>query len=185
MTGADARESSDDDALSRVLDDVVRRFAGALRSAAVRFRLAPAEIDEAEQELRIRLWRACGSAENVAALSASYVQRVVTTTALDLLRRRRRAERLDDVAALPLVDPAPGADAGAEVASLADLVADALAALVPARRAVVTLYLEGHPREEIEAILGWSEGRTRNLLYRGLADLRAALEQRGVRWETE
>jgi RNA polymerase sigma-70 factor (ECF subfamily) len=180
-----AHGSPEDDALSRIIEATVARFAGALRAAAVRFRLTAAEIDEAEQEIRIRLWHACRSAENVEALSASYLQRVVTTAALDLLRRRRRAERLDDVAALPLVDPAPGADAGADLASLAELVAEALGTLVPTRRAVVALYLEGHPREEIEVILGWSEGRTRNLLYRGLADLRAALVQRGVRWETE
>lgn len=174
-----------DAALSRIIDETVRRFAGALRTAAMRFRLSAAELDETEQEVRIRLWHACRSAENVAALSTSYLQRVVTTAALDLIRRRRRGERLDPVEELPLADPAPGPDAGAVAESLAAVVADALGDLVPSRRVVVKLHLEGHPREEIEALLGWSEGKTRNLLYRGLADLRGALVRRGVRWETE
>ncbi len=176
--------AADDGALSRTIDDTVRRFAGALRAAGVRFRLSPAELDEAEQEVRIRLWHAARSAENVAALSASYLQRVVTTVALDLIRRRRRTDRLDEIETIPLADPAPGTDAGIEAESLAALVVEALEELVPTRRAVVKLHLEGHAREEIEAILGWSEGKTRNLLYRGLADLRAALGRRGVHWET-
>jgi RNA polymerase sigma-70 factor (ECF subfamily) len=172
-----------DPALSRIIDETVRRFAGALRTAAMRFRLSPAELDEAEQEVRIRLWHACRSAENVAALSTSYLQRVVTTAALDLIRRRRRTDRLEPVEALPLADGAPAPDAGAELMSLAAVVAEAMGDLVPSRRVVVKLHLEGHPREEIEALLGWTEGKTRNLLYRGLADLREALVRRGVHWE--
>jgi RNA polymerase sigma-70 factor (ECF subfamily) len=33
----------------------------------------------------------------------------------------------------------------------------------------------GYERDEIAKLLGWTDGRIRNLLYRGLADLRALL----------
>lgn len=182
MTAPDAPVPPPDAALSRVLDEIVRRYAGALRGAAVRFRLSSSELDEAEQEVRIRLWRACGDAENIARLSASYLQRVVNSAALDLIRRRRRAERLEAIDDLPLVDSRPAADAGAVADSLATLVEAALGELVPTRRVVVRLHLEGMERDAIGDALGWSEGKTRNLLYRGLADLRAALVRRGVHW---
>jgi RNA polymerase sigma-70 factor (ECF subfamily) len=45
------------------------------------------------------------------------------------------------------------------------------------------MYLTGHPREEIAELMGWTEGKTRNLLYRGLADLREKLSEMGVGWE--
>ena len=48
------------------------------------------------------------------------------------------------------------------------------------RRPVVRMYLMGYPREEIAALMGWTEAKTRNLLYRGLADLRQALTARGI-----
>ena len=48
------------------------------------------------------------------------------------------------------------------------------------RRVVVRLHLAGYDREEIGRMLGWSEPKTRNLLYRGLADLREVLERVGV-----
>jgi hypothetical protein len=32
--------------------------------------------------------------------------------------------------------------------------------------------------------MGWTEAKTRNLLYRGLADLRERLAQEGIGWDT-
>ena len=51
----------------------------------------------------------------------------------------------------------------------------ALAILPAARRAAVKLHVLGYHRHEIAEVLGWTEAKTRNLLYRGLADLRARL----------
>ncbi len=135
--------------------------------------------------MRIRLWRVCGSAENVARLSASYLQRVVTTAVLDLLRRRRRAATHDPVEDLPLPAPGPGPDADVEAASLGKVVSTGVAGLGQARRTVVKLHLEGYRRDEIEVLLGWSEAKTRNLLYRGLSDLREYLVARGIEWGSD
>lgn len=52
--------------------------------------------------------------------------------------------------------------------------------LPAARQAVVRLHLQGYHRDEIAEVLGWSEARTRNLLYRGLDDLRALLAKRCI-----
>lgn len=51
------------------------------------------------------------------------------------------------------------------------------------RRPAVRMYLAGYPREEIAELMGWTEGKTRNLLYRGLADLRARLTELGIGWQ--
>jgi DNA-directed RNA polymerase specialized sigma24 family protein len=42
------------------------------------------------------------------------------------------------------------------------------------------MYLQGYAREEIAQLLRWSEAKTRNLLYRGLDDLKRQLEARGI-----
>jgi RNA polymerase sigma factor (sigma-70 family) len=175
----------DDRELSALLDDIVRRFAGSIRATGARYRLPPSDIGEAEQEVRIRLWRVCGTSENVARLSASYLQRVVTTSVLDLLRRRRRSATHDPVEDLPLPAPGPGPDADVEAASLGTVVRAGVESLGLARRTVVKLHLEGYRRDEIEALLNWSEAKTRNLLYRGLSDLREFLVARGIEWGSE
>jgi DNA-directed RNA polymerase specialized sigma24 family protein len=58
-----------------------------------------------------------------------------------------------------------------------------LAGMLPTRRVVVQLHLAGHDRAEIARLLGWSEDKVRNLTYRGLADLREALQHAGIPME--
>jgi RNA polymerase sigma factor (sigma-70 family) len=55
-----------------------------------------------------------------------------------------------------------------------------LEGLAPERRRVVTLYLQSHRVPEIAEILGMDRKRVSNLVYRGMADLRAALRAAGV-----
>ena len=107
---------------------------------------------------------------------------------IDLLRRRRArgAERtvtLDDVEepASDASDPARSV----EESELAALLAQAIEAITPSRRPVVRMHLAGYSREEVAALMGWSEAKTRNLLYRGLADLRERLAEIGITWQTK
>jgi RNA polymerase sigma-70 factor (ECF subfamily) len=48
------------------------------------------------------------------------------------------------------------------------------------RRLAVTLHLQGHTVTEAARILEWPFKRTENLIYRGLADLRACLRCKGL-----
>jgi RNA polymerase sigma-70 factor (ECF subfamily) len=48
------------------------------------------------------------------------------------------------------------------------------------RRITVGLYLQGMTTEEIGGLLGWSEAKARNLVYRGLKDLRRELRALGI-----
>jgi DNA-directed RNA polymerase specialized sigma24 family protein len=57
--------------------------------------------------------------------------------------------------------------------------------LAPARRAVVRMHLMGYEHGEIERVLGWTEGKVRNLLSRGLADLRDAMARAGLAPENQ
>src|SRR5687768_14562831 len=88
---------------SPIIEELLQRWAGLLRTAARRYGLAPADEIELEQEFRIRLWRTLERGrEKPKDIGSSYVYRVVMSAAVDLLRRHR-AERaasrlsLDDV----------------------------------------------------------------------------------------
>lgn len=167
---------------SRVLEQVVAKFRGMLSAAAARHRLDPSERDALTQELRLRLWRALKDAATIGEVSASYVQRATMSAALDLLRRRRDREQAlpdEDFAAAPTLRSSNRADTLLEVSDVAQAVERALLVLPESRRAVVRLHLRGYDREEIASLLGWSEAKTRNLLYRGLDDLRTELTRLG------
>lgn len=166
------------DPSSLALERVIRKFEGRVRGIARRFDLSPSDLDELFQEIRIRLWKALEGPERLDTLSGSYVYRTATSAAVDLIRRNRRGgDRVpldpnlpDDNPSNPLTQQ-EAREAGEEVSR-------ALEGLDARRRPVVRMYLAGYNHKEIAGILGWSQGSTRNLLYRGLADLRGDLSVR-------
>lgn len=175
------------DRISSTLDAMVSRFATMVRSVGARHRLDESDLDEVLQEVRIRIWSADPTGEQIARLGASYVYRTATSAALDLLRRRRaraadRTESVDDRSdTLPHAARTPlEALEGDELSGRILAATDTLA--LP-RRAAVRMYLSGYEREEIAELMGWSEAKTRNLIYRGLADLRRRLTEQGITLE--
>ena len=131
----------------------------------------------------MRLWRAL-EVERITTLPASYLYRTATSAALDLIRRRRtmREESLDDVdpSEPRLAATAANPEQRAQLSDLALSIERAIETIPESRRAVVRMYLAGYGSAEIGELMGWTEAKARNLLYRGLADLRQRLEEAGV-----
>jgi RNA polymerase sigma-70 factor (ECF subfamily) len=177
------------DRLSAALEAVVVRYEKLLRYVAARHGVSAGDLREVVQEVRVRLWRARPASETIAALGVSYVYRTAISAALEVVRRHRStggteggaetrgAEAADRESATPAAD---GPEQQFERSELARTVAEEVRALADARRVAVQLYLVGYSREEIASTLGWSQAKARNLIYRGLADLRAALTRRGI-----
>jgi RNA polymerase sigma-70 factor (ECF subfamily) len=179
--------ATDDDRptdVSPAIDQVVAHFGESMRRTARRHGLSEDEIDDALQDVRIRLWRALGTGEKIRRAPASYLHRTVVSAAIDFIRRRRaRRDAIvesNDVASLDIEDPPARADRDLDEQEVAAQIAQAIDDLPESRRGVVRMYLAGYDREEIASLLGWTEAKTRNLLYRGLDDLRATLTTRGL-----
>jgi len=68
----------------------------------------------------------------------------------------------------------------AQLSDLALRIERAIELIPESRRPVVRMYLAGYGSAEIGELMGWTEAKARNLLYRGLADLRQRLEEAGV-----
>jgi RNA polymerase sigma-70 factor (ECF subfamily) len=184
--------ATEPDQLSPALERALGNFAGVFRRVCWRYHFSGADADELLQEVRIRLWRAHGEQERaheqIAGIPASYLHRTALSAAIDLLRRRR-ARRTDQMVAIDDqhddMPETPGPDQNLEESELAEQVERAIETIQPSRRPVVRMHLMGHPREEIARLLGWSDAKTRNLLYRGLADLRERLLAQGVQWTSQ
>jgi len=170
------------DSISDELESLVLRFARFASRIAHDRGLPHEDIDELLQELRVRFWRA--RKEGHLDLSANYVRRAAISAALDIIRRRRvdRNVSLEDseAGAHPLAAAIAGPAELLDQSELSQRVASAVNGLAPSRRAAVRMYLDGYRREEIAELMKWSDAKTRNLLYRGLADLRAVLLAQGI-----
>ena len=179
VVGAIKSEAIDGGAIDRVLP----RFGGLMRRAAQARGLLEHDVDEVLQDIRIRLWKSRASDENLEALGASYLHKVAISAVIDFLRRRtsRREDSLDLVISaetVPIALQVAPVDSSASAALTSRLEA-ALVGIMQNRRLVVQLHLEEYERHEIAGMTGWTEAKVRNLLYRGLDDLRAALRANG------
>ncbi|MBC8090267.1 MAG: sigma-70 family RNA polymerase sigma factor [Phycisphaerae bacterium] len=173
------------DAFSLQIEAVLARLGRLVRATGLRHGVGDEEAGALIQEVRIRLWRAHASSEEIGRLPTSYVYRTAITAALDLVRKRRRNEDRE-----PSLDTAPmaalvsrnAADSDALASDLGAAIMRELNTMVEARRVVVRMHLAGYERDEMTSLLGWSDAKVRNLLYRGLQDLRARLTTAGYRW---
>jgi RNA polymerase sigma-70 factor (ECF subfamily) len=172
------------DGISEALETVLDRFGGRVRGVGFRHGLMGRDVDDLLQEVRVRLWKALQNGENIEAAPASYIYRTAASAALDLLRRRRaRREtpvRLSRASGEAILGESPAPDASLEGSELAERIGEAVSRLADARRSVVRMHLAGYDRQEIADLLGWTEPKTRNLLYRGLNDLRETLTNMGI-----
>ena len=165
---------------------------GAFLRAAIR-RFCPAELSaqaaDIEQQARVKLWRALQSEKEIRNLS-SYVYRIAATTTIDAVRHakslreeqlRMAGEEEDDERITPL--PA-SSEASPEAVAIdrerMDKLRQALGRLAENRRRAVQLHLQGMPFQEVGRLLGWSDGKARTLIYRGLDDLRGELRKLGI-----
>jgi RNA polymerase sigma factor (sigma-70 family) len=154
-------------------------------------------IDDIMQEACLRLWRALSSEREIRDLP-SYLYRIAATVTIDAVRRvkaRREQqmqlsseqsggleERQED--AQP-VDARPSPELATERQWLMEIVQETLSLLPADRRRGVGLYLQGWNTTQIAELMGWSEARARNLVYRGLEDLRGRLRAQGFEYEIE
>ncbi len=185
LTGDDLRTPADR-VRSTVIEEVLMRFRSVALRAGQAHGLRGDDLDDVLQDVRIRLWRGSATAMKLEALTGAYVYRAATSAALDFLRRQRarHEQSIGDADSIGLVSgltSAPNAEQKLISNEVIDAVATAIQELAPNRRAVVRMYLAGYDRDEIATLLKWSEAKTRNLLYRGLDDLRDLLIARGIR----
>ena len=169
--------------ISPAIDLALAQYAELVRGVGLRHGLDAADLDEVMQEVRIRLWRALGAGERISEVRPLYVRRTAITAAIDVFRRRRlkREEPMatdEESPRMPATTDTP--DRRAELGELRERLATALGGLAPARQPVVRMYLVGYNSEEISQVFGWTEAKARNLLYRGLNDLRGRLTALGL-----
>ena len=162
------------------VDRLITRYSRLIRSAVVRVAgpLASELADDIEQRVAIALWRAMPG-EQTPSHPASYLYRAAVRETVRAVKALRKANEtaLDDVHR----DPAPSPERVAEARELGEAIRQALSALAPDRRTAVRAHLAGFGAQEIMSMNGWPYNKTRNLVARGMADLRRELSRRGVR----
>lgn len=168
------------------LENLLTRFSNLIKTHIQkyhpqRFGLDPEDI---AQDVRIKLWKLIDSEKNISNY-ASYIRKIVNTSVIDQFRKLRRDEgifhyekmkRVSEKEKFYIEETEPNSH-------LKELVAQAVDSLIESRKQVVKLYLLELSVEEISSYLQWSHDKTRNLLYRGLANLKDKLKEMSIEYE--
>ncbi len=139
--------------------------------------------DDLVQAALMRVMEIQRRSEGKRRFAASYLWKAAYSAMVDEIRRlrRRREDPLEDEAweGGPATST-PGPERRAADREVALGIRQCLGRLVRPRRMAVVLYLQGHSVPEASKLLNWGNKRTENLVYRGLADLRACLAGKGL-----
>jgi RNA polymerase sigma factor (sigma-70 family) len=164
----------------RSLETLATQYSRLIRSAVGRVagpKLSASEAEEIEQKVLIGLWRAMPG-EQMPSNPSSYLYRAAVRETVRTLesRRRVRVVELDE----NHQDRLPTPHQALESKELGVAIRDALATLSPDRRRAVQAHLMGFDVQEIMNMQNWPYNKARNLISRGMADLRRELKRRGV-----
>jgi RNA polymerase sigma factor (sigma-70 family) len=157
------------------LEELVRRYGRIIRSVVAR--VCGRGDDDVEQKVVVALWRRLDGGGPIEH-PATYVYRAAVREAVRAVaeERRRGGGPLDEEH--PEDGPAPEELVRGQ--ELARAVSRCVAGLADERRRAVTAHLAGFSVEEIQSLHGWPYQKARNLVARGMADLRARLRAQGV-----
>lgn len=166
------------------MEDLVRQY-GKLIAAMVRRvgRSAPAQVrEDIQQRVLIALWKQLRSGHAIEH-PTTYVYRTAVRETVRVMREE--AARAQD----PIEDDhgpsglrAERGDPHAELVRKEKMgrIRAAIREIAPERRLAVRAHLSGFDVDEIMARHGWSYQKARNLIARGMADLRRILMENGL-----
>lgn len=114
-------------------------------------------------------------------MGSGYIFRVAYTALVDEIRHQRR-RRMDqtDAAESPVKSEGPNPEQDVLSREIGRAIKACLEALAQTRHAAVSLYLHGSNVPQISTRTGWSRKQAENAVYRGLADMRRCLSDKGV-----
>ena len=162
-------------------EKIQEKFSNSIRSQVLSSDLLKMGIDPEDvlQEIKVRLWKKMGSEKKMT--NPPSLKKVVSSVLIDEIRKARTQEKVVSRAMEEKIEVKM--EAAEKLASgeyQTQIIEDALASLMESRRQVMRLHLLGLNVEEISAALRWSQDKTRNLLYRALADIKNKLMRKGV-----
>ena len=164
------------------IEEIVRKYGRLIRHAIRQTggRDAASLADDIEQTVIVNLWQQVAREQTIDH-PASYIFKAAIRETVRAVRRQRAHEQRAAGRDAPSGVHPPDPEQIVASRQRRETLTAALASLAPDRARAVRAHLGGWSVQEIMNLTGWSYERTRNLIARGMADLRSTLIERGVR----
>ena len=173
---------------SQELKRIIEKYSWFIESQILQFNPQKNGIDpdDISQEVKIKLWNVLTDEKKIYSYS-SYIKKIVNSCVIDQIRKSRREEGVISNEKRKRISDRLSFYKRHNYSEdqLKNMVGEAVESLMLSRRRVVKLFLLNMTLEEIAIFLNWSEAKTRNLLYRGLDDLKKILRAKGIDYEDQ
>ncbi|MGD2245085.1 MAG: sigma-70 family RNA polymerase sigma factor [Candidatus Aminicenantes bacterium] len=167
-------------------EDLLEKFSKFIKIHIQKFTPQKKGIDPDDilQEVKIKIWAILNDEKKIDNY-ASYIKKIVDSSVIDHLRRIRREEHIlfSEIQRKIAERKSLYNKTKTYDKNLKEILGQAVDSLIESRRKVVKLYLLNMTLEEIADFFNWSRHKTRNLLYRGLNDLKNNLKEKGIEYE--
>ena len=160
---------------------MVRRYSRFIHRLVLKVggRRAEAITDDVEQTVYLGIWKQLERGQEIR-FPTSYVYTAAVRETLRLLSAPRLESWDDHDPEDEVATAGSGPSTVYERIRKADALGECLGLLAPERRAAVKAHLAGFAVDEIMKMHDWPYQKARNLIARGLADLRQHLRERGI-----
>ncbi|MFW6173479.1 MAG: RNA polymerase sigma factor [Elusimicrobiota bacterium] len=168
--------------------EVINRFSLFIRGHIYRYNLQKDGIDpdDIAQEVCIKIWKILEDEKKIKNY-ASYIRKIVDSSVIDQLRKLKREEGILNHEKQKIISERKSrykTDILLDE-NLKKTISQSVESLLESRRKVVKLFLLNMTIDEIATIFHWSKDKTRNLLYRGLNDLKNMLKEKNIHYENK
>lgn len=184
---AQAKMNSDEEKI-REFEVIINRFSRFVKANIQKFNVQKNGIDPDDilQEVKIKIWKILEDKKKIKNY-ASYIRKIVDSSIIDQLRRSKREKGIFINEKHKLVSEQKSnylTNISNDI-SAKEIIGRAVDSLIESRRKVVKMFLLNMTIDEIAIYYKWTRDKTRNLLYRGLSDLKKILKEKGIEYEDE
>jgi RNA polymerase sigma-70 factor (ECF subfamily) len=184
---AQAKMNRDEEKIKE-FEVIIRRFSRFVKANIQKFNVQKNGIDPDDilQEVKIKIWKILEDEKKIKNY-ASYIRKIVDSSIIDQLRRSKREKGIFIQEKHKLVSEQKSNylinisnDTNAK-----EIIGQAVDSLMESRRKAVKMFLLNMTIDEIAIYFKWTRDKTRNLLYRGLSDLKKMLREKGIEYENK
>lgn len=175
---------------SKEFEAVINRFTLFIKAYIQKYNLQKngIDLDDIIQEVKIKIWKILEDEKKINNYP-SYIKKIVDSSVIDTLRKLKREEKILIHERQKIIsEQKRNYRNRTEISldkNLKKIIAQSIDLLLESRRKVVKLFLLNMTIDEIAALFHWSKDKTRNLLYRGLNDLKNMLKEKGIEYENK
>ena len=165
---------------------ILNRFSSFVKAHIMKYDVLKNGIDPDDilQEVKIKIWKILDDEKRIKN-HAAYLKKIVNSSVIDQIRKLKREERIFFNEKHKWITEQKKnfiKDISCEI-NIKEIIGQAIDSLIESRRKVVKLFLLNMTIDEIAIFLNWTKDKTRNLLYRGLSDLKKRLREKGIKYE--